>query len=140
MSVTCHELELIQRFTSAGKDGGIRELCKREKESYEEIYADLLVKYSEKAGSIPEDAEIQIINNFTTSHDECVAPKGLVNVSLEYLAKLLTFADTAGYQWEVNITENKNTHFKNLYNCNVKVNCTKKEFVDMAVGKGFRCE
>lgn len=37
MSVMCHELELIPRFTLAGKDGGIRKLCKREKESYKEI-------------------------------------------------------------------------------------------------------
>lgn len=139
MSNGCMELERIQRFTSAGQDGGIRELCKSEKEEYKEILDQLMAKYAEKVGKISKDAEIQVINKFTTSNDECVSPKGLVNVSLEYLAKLLTFANTAGIQWEVNVTENKNTHFKNLVNFNVKLKCFKKEFVDMAVGKGFRC-
>lgn len=139
MSNGCLELERIQRFTSAGQDGGIRELCESEKHEYKQILDQLIAKYEEKAGKVSKDAEIQVINKFTTSDDECVSPKGLVNVSLEYLAKLLTFANTAGIQWEVNVTENKHTHFKNLVNFNVKIECLKKEFVDMAVGKGFRC-
>ncbi|MEL1135203.1 hypothetical protein AAC978_08445 [Desulfitobacterium sp. THU1] len=141
MSDCCEYLAVIsQKYASSKRDSGIRELCEQEKANYEEIYAELIDKYKERAGKVPEDvSEIQIINRFVTSNDECVSPRGLVNVSLEYLAKLLTFADTAGYDWEVNISENKKTHFINLYNCDVKVKCSKKEFVDMAVGKGFRC-
>ncbi|WP_434511892.1 hypothetical protein [Desulfitobacterium sp. AusDCA] len=139
MSNGCLELERIQRFTSVGQDGGIRELCELEKEEYNEIYNELISMYEEKGGKITKDAEIQVINKFTTSNDECISPKGLVNVSLEYLAKLLTFANTAGIQWEVNVEQNTHTHFRNLYNFNVKLKCLKREFVDMAIGKGFRC-
>lgn len=139
MSNGCLELERLQKFTSAGQDGGIRELCECEKEEYNKIYNELITMYLEKGGKLSKDAEIQVINKFTTSNDECIAPKGLVNVSLEYLAKLLTFANTAGIQWEVSVSENKHTHFRNLYNFNVKIKCLKKEFVDMAVGEGFKC-
>ncbi|AGA69159.1 hypothetical protein Desdi_1670 [Desulfitobacterium dichloroeliminans LMG P-21439] len=141
MSDCCQTLANIsQKYASLNKNSGIRELCEREKENYEEIYAELIRKYIEKAGEIANDISgIQIINKFTTNNDVCVYPGGLVNVSLEYLAKLLTFADTAGYEWEVDFVENNNTHFRNLYNCIVKVKCSKEEFVDMAVGKGFRC-
>ncbi|TGE33544.1 hypothetical protein [Desulfosporosinus sp. Sb-LF] len=135
----CDELILLQRFTSTGQDSGIRKLCESEVAKCKVIHDGLIASFEEKAGKVSDGTEIQVINKFTASNDECVSPAGLVNVSLDYLAKLLTFADTAGIQWQVDITERVDSHFKGLFYCNVKVNCTKDEFVDLAKGKGFRC-
>jgi len=135
----CDELMLLQRFTSAGQDSGIRKLSESEIAECKVIYEGLIANFEEKAGKVPDSAEIQVINKFTASNDECVSPAGLLNVSLEYLAKLLTFANTAGIQWHVDITEPKASHFKGLFYCNVHVSCTKDEFIALAKGKGFRC-
>lgn len=134
----CEELLLIQKFTSTGQESGIRKLSESEAAECKVIYDGLIARFEEKAGRVPDSTEIQVINKFTASNDECLSPAGLVNVSLEYLAKLLTFANTAGIQWHVDITEPKASHFKGLFYCNVKVSCTKDEFVEMAKGKGFR--
>jgi len=134
----CEELLLIQKFTSAGQESGIRKLSESEVAECKVIYDGLIARFEEKSGKVSESTEIQVINKFTASNDECVSPAGLLNVSLEYLAKLLTFANTAGIRWHVDITEPKVSHFKGLFYCNVKVSCTKDEFVAMAKRKGFR--
>lgn len=135
----CEELLLIQKFTSSGQDSGIRKLSNSEAAECKLIYDGLIARFEEKAGKAPEGAEIQVINKFTASSDECIYPAGLVNVNLDYLAKLLTFANTAGIQWQVDFTEAKDSHFKGLFYCDVKVSCTKDEFLAMAKGQGFRC-
>ena len=135
----CEELLLIKKFTTTGQDSGIRKLSEAENAECKLIYDDLIAKFEANAGNVPEGAEIQVINKFTASSDECLYPAGLLNVDLEYLSKLLTFANADGIKWQVDFTEAKDSHFKGLIHCNVKVGCTKDEFVSMARGKGFRC-
>lgn len=137
---TCDEL--IQRFTLTGQDSGIREFSGPEAEEYQLIYNDLIKKLIDTGAAVPEGVDIQVINKIVTSNDEYITPVGLVNVSLEHLAKLLTFARNQGIQWQVDIRECTNTHFKELSYFKVKVDCTKDIFCAMAKGVGFRypCE
>ncbi|AET68694.1 hypothetical protein Desor_3190 [Desulfosporosinus orientis DSM 765] len=130
--------ELVNRFTLAGQDRGIRELCADELNEYHSIYNDLMSKHVESNGEILKDMEIQAINKIYASNDLNITPMGLVNVSLEYLARILTFAKAQGIEWHVCCDKCTDTHFKNLSHFTVKVNCHKDEFVTMAEAAGFR--
>ena len=128
----------IQKFTLTGQDRGICNLSEPEVEEYKSIYNTLISNIIETSGEVPESSEIQVINKIYTCHDECVTPMGLVNVSLEYLAKLLTFCNNEKIQWLVNIGECPDTQFKELSCFKVIVDCTQDVFVTMAKKRGFR--
>ncbi|WP_407313571.1 hypothetical protein [Desulfosporosinus sp. SB140] len=130
--------ELFNRFTLKGQDSGIKELQGHELEEYHFIYNDLITKLMETGSEIPEGMEIQVINKIVANDDENVTPLGLVNVSLEYLAKILTFAKGQGIQWQIDIRECTDTHFKELSYFKIKVDCDQDLFVTMAKGVGFR--
>lgn len=130
--------ELNTRFTSAGQDGGIKELQAHELVEYQSIYNDLISKHANNCGEVPKGNDIQVINKIVTHNEENITPMGLVNVSLEYLAKILTFAKGQGIQWHVDCRENTDTHFKKLSHFNIKVDCQKDLFVTMASEVGFR--
>lgn len=130
--------EHIQRFTLTGQDRGIKQLSQSELEEYKLIYAELIVKLIETGGEVPVSSDIQVINKIYTCNDECVTPLGLVNVSLEYLAKLLTFCKQAGIHWLVDIRECTDTHFRELSYFKIIVDCSKDRFIDVAKEGGFR--
>ncbi len=130
--------EHIQRFTVTGQDKGICKLSEPEVEEYELIYNTLITKLIDTGGEVPENSEIQVINKIYTCYDECVTPMGLVNVSLEYLAMLLTFCKNERIQWLVDIRECTDTHFKELSYFKVIVDCTQDAFMTMAKNRGFR--
>ena len=91
-----------------------------------------------QSGEVPKGVDIQVINKIVTCNDEYITPVGLVNVSLESLAKLLTFARSEGIKWQIDIRECADTHFRELSYFRVKVDCTKDIFMAMAKGVGFR--
>ncbi|AFM41848.1 hypothetical protein Desaci_2937 [Desulfosporosinus acidiphilus SJ4] len=128
----------IQRFTLAGQASGIKELRDHEVKVYESIYNDLMSKHIEACGEVPEGLDIQVINKVYTHDGENITPMGLVNVSLEYLARILTFAKGRGIQWQIDSKECSTTHFKKLSHFTVNVNCEKDQFVAMAKEFGFR--
>lgn len=130
--------KLFQKFTFTGQDRDVRELTGPQIEEYKLIYDDLIAKLLETGGEIPEGMEIQVINKIIAIDDEYITPVGLVNVSLEYLAKLLTFARNQGIQWQVDIRECTDTHFRELSYFKIKVDCTKDIFSAMAKEAGFR--
>ncbi|SDG95855.1 hypothetical protein [Desulfosporosinus hippei] len=130
--------EHIQRFTLTGQDRGIRQLSESELEEYKIIYGDLIVKLIETGGEVPISSDIQVINKIYTCNDECVTPLGLVNVCLEYLAKLLTFCKQAGIHWLVDIRECTDTHFRELSYFKIIVDCSKDRFIEVAKEGGFR--
>ena len=130
--------EHIQRFTLMGQDKGIIKLSESEAEEYEVIYNTLITKLIDTGGEVPESSEIQVINKIYTCNDECVTPMGLVNVSLEYLARLLTFCKNERIQWLVDIRECTDTHFKELSYFKIIVDCTQDAFMKMAKSRGFR--
>ncbi|WP_088227568.1 hypothetical protein [Desulfosporosinus sp. FKB] len=130
--------ELIQRFTLKGQDSGVRELRGEELESCQLIYDDLIKQLIATGAEIPREMEIQVINKIATLDDDNVTPLGLVNVSLDYLSKILTFAQGQGIQWQVEIKECTDTHFKELSYFKIKVACDKEFFVTMAKEAGFR--
>ncbi|MDQ7093199.1 hypothetical protein REC12_06315 [Desulfosporosinus sp. PR] len=130
--------ELFYRFTLKGQDSGIRELLGNELEQYQLIYDDLITKLLDTGSEIPEGMDIQVINKIITKDDENVTPLGLTNVCLEYLVKILTFARGQGIQWQVEIKECTDTHFKELSYFKVKVDCDKDFFITMAKNAGFR--
>ena len=130
--------EHIQRFTLMGQDKGIIKLSESEAEEYEVIYNTLITKLIDTGGEVPESSEIQVINKIYTCNDECVTPMGLVNVSLEYLARLLTFCKNERIQWLVDIRECTDTHFKELSYFKIIVDCTQDAFMKMAKNRGFR--
>ncbi|KGK86511.1 hypothetical protein DP73_16460 [Desulfosporosinus sp. HMP52] len=130
--------EHIQRFTLTGQDRGIKQLSESELEEYKIIYGDLIVKLIETGGEVPVSSDIQVINKIYTCNDECVTPLGLVNVSLEYLAKLLTFCKQAGIHWLVDIRECTDTHFRELSYFKIIVDCSKDRFIEVAKEGGFR--
>ncbi|AFQ44085.1 hypothetical protein [Desulfosporosinus meridiei] len=130
--------EHIQRFTLTGQDRGIRQLSESELEEYKIIYRDLIIKLIETGGEVPESSDIQVINKIYTCNDECVTPLGLVNVCLEYLAKLLTFCKQAGIRWLVDIRECTDTHFRELSYFKIIVDCSKDRFIEVAKEGGFR--
>lgn len=130
--------EYIQRFTLTGQDSGIRNLSENEVEQYEVIYDTLITKLIDTGGEVPENSDIQVINKIYTCNDECVTPLGLVNVSLEYLTKLLTFCKSEGIQWLVDIRECTDTHFKELSYFKIIVDCSKDKFMTIAKRGGFR--
>ncbi|SDH12516.1 hypothetical protein [Desulfosporosinus hippei] len=130
--------ELLNRFTSAGQDRSVRELRSHELEEYKSIYNDLVAQYNDTNGEIPVDMDIQVINKIYTQNDMNTTPLGLVNVSLEYLARILTFAKAQGIQWQLECRKCTDTHFKKLSHFEVKVDCDRDVFVTMAVEAGFR--
>ena len=125
-------------FTLTGQDRGIREICGPEVEEYQLIYHELITKLLDTGGEVREGVDIQVINKIVTTIDEYITPVGLVNVSLECLAKLLTFARIQGIHWQADIRECTDTQFKELSYFKVKVDCTKDIFMAMAEGVGFR--
>ncbi|WP_407308879.1 hypothetical protein [Desulfosporosinus sp. SB140] len=133
---TCDELS--NRFTSTGQDSSIRELQKHELEEYQAIFKDLITRHMDIHGEIPEGMDVQVINRIVTHNGENITPMGLVNVSLEHLAKILTFARAQGIQWQVENQECTDTRFKKLSQFNIKVDCHKDHFVTMAKEVGFR--
>lgn len=130
--------EHMQRFTLTGQDRGIKKLSEAELEDYKIIYNDLITKLIETGGEVPGSSDIQVINKIYTCNDECVTPLGLVNVSLEYLAKLLTFCREAGIHWLVDIRECTDTHFRELSYFKIIVDCSKDKFISVAKDGGFR--
>lgn len=133
---TCDEFKI--KFTSTGQDSGIRELQEHELEKYHSIFNDLLKRHTDAHGEIPGGMDIQVINKIVAHNDEDITPLGLVNVSLEHLAKLLTFAQDHGFQWQVENKKCADTRFKQLSQFNVKIDCHKDLFVTMAKEVGFR--
>lgn len=130
--------EFTRRFTSSGQDNGIKELRGHELEEYQLILSDLVTKHIDSSGEISEGSDIQVINKIVTPNDENITPMGLVNVSLEYLAKILTFARSHGIQWQAESRNYTDTHFKKLSHFKITVDCNKDSFVTMAKGIGFR--
>ncbi|KLU67617.1 hypothetical protein DEAC_c00110 [Desulfosporosinus acididurans] len=130
--------QLIQRFTLKGQDDGVRNLRGEELKSYQLIYDDLIKRLIATGAEVPQDMEIQVINKIVTPDDDNVTPLGLVNVSLDYLTKILTFAQGQGIQWQVEIKECTDTHFKELSYFKITVACDKEFFVTMAKEAGFR--
>ncbi|KLU67739.1 hypothetical protein DEAC_c01430 [Desulfosporosinus acididurans] len=128
----------IQRFTSTGQDSGIKELQDHETADYKLIYNNLIAKHIEACGEIPKGMDIQVINKIFTPKDENITPLGLVNVSLEYLARILTFAKRQGIQWQIDSREHTDTHFQKLSHFTVKVDCPQEDFMTMAKGCGYR--
>ncbi len=133
---------LFRKFTLTGQDSNVKELRGTEVEAYQSIYNDLIEKLIETGGDVPNGRDVQVINKIVSIDDEYITPVGLVNVSLESLAKLLTFARSDGIKWQVDIRECTDTHFKELSYYKIKVDCTKDIFCVMASGAGFRypCE
>lgn len=130
--------ELVNRFTSTALDSGISELQEHQHSEYQLIYNELFAKYLENSGEIPDGMDAQVINKIFTHNEENITPMGLVNVSLEYLAKVLTFAKSQGIQWQVDCKKCTDTHFKKLSHFNIIVDCHKEQFVTMAKDVGFR--
>ncbi|MCO1602509.1 hypothetical protein [Desulfosporosinus nitroreducens] len=130
--------EYIQRFTLTGQDSGIKKLSETEVEEYKLIYDTLITKLIDTGGEVPGSSDIQVINKLYTCNDECVTPLGLVNVSLEYLAKLLTFCKKEGIHWLVDIKECTDTHFRELSYFKIIVDCSKDKFMTIAKEGGFR--
>lgn len=130
--------KLFQKFTFTGLDRDVRELVGHEVEEYQLIYDELIARLIDTGGEVPEGMDIQVINKIVTSNDEYITPVGLVNVSLESLAKLLTFARNQGIQWKVDIRECTDTHFRELSYFKIKVDCSKDAFAAMAKREGFR--
>lgn len=130
--------ELTYRFTSTGQDSGIKELQGHELEEYQLILSDLVAKHIDSSGEVLEGSDIQVINKIVTHNDENITPMGLVNVSLEYLARILTFARSHGIQWQAESRNCSDTHFKKLSHFKITVDCYKDSFVTMAKGIGFR--
>jgi hypothetical protein len=130
--------ELMQRFTLVGQDSGIRELQGHEIEEYQIIYKDLIDKLIDVGGEITEGIDIQVINKIVTHKDENITPLGLVNVSLDYLVRILTFAKCQKIKWQVDIRECTDSHFRELSYLKVRVDCNKDKFMAMAKEAGFR--
>ncbi|AFM41694.1 hypothetical protein Desaci_2769 [Desulfosporosinus acidiphilus SJ4] len=130
--------ELLQRFTLKGQDSGVRELRREEFDDYQVIYNILVEKLIDTGVEITQDKETQVINRIVSQDDADVTPLGLTNVSLEYLARILTFAKGKGIQWHVEIKECSDTHFMELSYFKIQVNCNKDLFVTMAKEAGFR--
>lgn len=130
--------EHLQRFTLTGQDSGVRQLNEKEVDNYTSIYDTLITKLVETGGDLPDNTDIQVINKIYTCNDECVTPLGLVNVSLEYLARLLTFCKQEGVNWLVDIRECTDTHFKELSYFKIIVDCSREKFMGIAKGGGFR--
>jgi predicted aldo/keto reductase-like oxidoreductase len=131
-------VDLTNRFTLTGQDRNIRELQKHELEEYQLIYNDLISMHCNFCGHVPEGMDIQVINKILTHNDENITPLGLVKVSLEHLAKILTFAKAHGIKWQIDCQECIDTHFKKLSHFHVKVDCHKDHFMTMARESGFR--
>lgn len=129
---------LIDRFTLAGQDRNIRELSHDEEMAYNSIYSDLAAKHLASNCEIPQNSDIQVISKIFTVNGSNVTPMGLVNVSLEYLAKILTFAKAQGIQWQAECTKCTGTQFKGLSRFTVNVDCQEDEFKAMAQNAGFR--
>jgi|GEM_PF-6369939 hypothetical protein len=128
----------VKRFSLTSQDSGVWELKDSQVDEYNSIYNMLINKLTESGGEIPENMDLQVINKIYTCNDECVTPIGLVNVSLEYLAKILTFCKEEKIQWLVDVRECTDTHFKELSYFKVIVDCTQEAFVTMAKKRGFR--
>lgn len=131
--------EYVQRFTLTGQDSGIKKLSEIELKDFKLIYYDLITKLIDTGIEVNGNSDIQVINKIYTCNDECVTPLGLVNVSLEYLAKLLTFCKQEGIHWLVDIRECTDTHFRELTYFKIIIDCSKERFVSIAKGAGFRC-
>ena len=128
----------VERFSLVGQDSCICQLAEVQIEEYNKIYDSLVNKLIESGGELPGNSELQVINKVYTCQNECVTPLGLVNVSLEYLARLLTFCKEEGINWLVDVRECTDTHFKELSYYKIVVDCTKEAFIAMAKSKGFR--
>ena len=129
---------LYEKFSLTGQNKSVRDLSGAEVEAYQLIYNDLIKKLIDSGVNVLDGLEVQVINKIVSIDDEYITPVGLVNVSLESLAKLLTFARNEGIEWQVEIRECTNTHFKELSYLNIKVNCKKSLFCEMAIKAGFR--
>lgn len=130
--------EHLQRFTLTGQDRGVKLLNETELEEYKLVYHELIIKLLETGAEITGGSDLQVINKIYTCNDECVTPLGLVNVSLEYLAKLLTFCKKEGVHWLVDIRECTDTHFRELSYFKIIVDCSRDKFVAIAKEAGFR--
>ncbi|WP_088225855.1 hypothetical protein [Desulfosporosinus sp. FKB] len=130
--------EFIKRFTLKGQDSCVRELREEELQEYQQVYNDLITKLIQTGGEIPQKMEIQVINKIVAQNDEDVTPLGMVRVSFEYLARILTFTKGLGIQWQVDIRECTDTHFKELSYFKITVDCDKDLFLAMAKDAGFR--
>lgn len=130
--------EFVKRFSLMEQDSGVCELNDSQVNEYKLIYDMLINKLIESGGEVPENSDLQVINKIYTCNDECVTPMGLVNVSLEYLARILTFCKEDGIRWLVDVRECTDTHFKELSYYKVIVDCTQDAFMMMAKKRGFR--
>lgn len=130
--------KLFRKFTFTGQDTDVRDLVGHEVDEYQLIYDDLIVRLIDTGGEVPEGMDIQVINKILTTNNEYITPAGLVNVSLESLAKLLTFAKNQGIYWKVDIRECTDTHFKELSYFKITVDCPKDVFSTMAKKEGYR--
>lgn len=129
---------LYEKFSLTGQNKSVRDLSGAEVEAYQLIYNDLIKKLIDSGVNVLDGLEVQVINKIVSIDDEYITPVGLVNVSLESLAKLLTFARNEGIEWQVEIRECTNTHFKELSYLNINFNCKKSLFCEMAIKAGFR--